>query len=236
MKNRTTYFVYQLILILCQIGIVYGLDYQATECSGYGFYNVFAIQLFFTAEFIISTLIVSFQAEYFFENVGIVITLRYKSKQKIYAFIIIQIFAELILYKIIATIAYVIVTIVLFGELNIENLFLNLLFNILLGCIICIFQIFIEIKFNAKTALVIINTYFIVSTIAGSIIFQKYIDTGNTIYNIANRFILPNYYYLDRIIDMDLLQKIPIIILFLVSFILIILIFTMKKIKNTDIL
>ena len=101
MKNRTTYFVYQFILILCQIGIVYGLDYQATECSGYGFYNVFAIQLFFTAEFIISTLIVSFQAEYFFENVGIVITLRYKSKQKIYAFIIIQIFAELILYKII---------------------------------------------------------------------------------------------------------------------------------------
>ncbi|MCD7723400.1 MAG: hypothetical protein LUH82_05565 [Clostridiales bacterium] len=238
MKNqRITYLIYQVLLILCQIGIIYGLDYQAVECSGYGFYyNAFAIQLFFTAEFIIATLVVAFRAEYFFENVGIVITLRYKSKQKIYVLIIIRILLELILYKIIATAAYAIATIVLFGELNVENLLFSLLFNILLTSIICIFQVFIEIKLNAKMALVIINSYFIVSTTGGAIIFQKYFDTGNIIYNIANRFILPNYYYLQRIIDMGLSQRIPIIILLLVLSILVILTLTTKTIKKTDIL
>lgn len=203
MRNRKTYIVCGFILILFQLFVVNELGPYSATYGGYGF-NVNAILLFlyFSIEFTMFSLMLAFYGEHFFRKEGIINLVRQGSRKKGYYDLIIKSFFRLLILKIICFASYSASIYVIYKSINYSELAFAFIFNFITCCILFEFQMFIEIKYGAKTGLLVINVIHIVLISAGSVLdeFAKnYGDIVAPICNFLNKLIIPNYLYLERV-------------------------------------
>lgn len=203
MKNRKLYIFCGSILITLQLSIVNELGHYSVSYGGYGFYvNAIFLFLYFSIEFTMFSLILSFYGEHFFRKEGIIDLVRKGSRQKEYYYLLMNSFLRLLVLKIICFTAYSVIIYGFYKSINYCELILAFIFNFITCCILFLFQIFIEIKYGAKTGLLIINVIHIVSISIGSVLdeFAKIYGNGiASICNFLNKFIIPNYLYLERV-------------------------------------
>lgn len=169
-------------------GSYYGLMYE----DGYIF------QIMYVSLFIVEVMLYSKYIDYYLKKQCALILIRYQSRRKVLTIVLEKLCIRITIAKVIEVTIYIIINLLRDIKVNYTNVALSLLWGGGATIIICLIQLYIEVRLNGEYSIVITSIMHIFFVILGTVIQCELIRYYKKT-EIINMIIISNYLYIGRV-------------------------------------